>query len=170
MAAETSIAPCGQSAEDSIYARSAPANRDCSVQKPAKQIPSNVRVDFPPEAAVSNCYAAEVESVVSEAGALEPGTVRVVRTNSQPFAESVVNVLPRWKYDPAMLNGVAVRQIVNLKQSTGVGVVRAARGSGPPPTCVASRLVATLHARGGRMAQWADSVRIGVTSPDPTHP
>lgn len=134
--ADASLAPCGQRAEDSVYAHSAPIYRDCSVQNPVRQIPSNVRPDFTPEVAGNQCYTAEVEFVVSAAGELELGTVRVIHTNSQPFAQSVVNVLPRWKYDPAMLNGVAVRQIINLTQRMQTGsvvVARVAQGSGLPP-------------------------------------
>ena len=88
------------------------------------------------------CFAVELEYVVDEQGRVEAETARIVRTNNQAYAESYISVLPQLKYEPALLNGVAVRQIVEDKRGMQVRVVVVPEGqrpslpSRPPrPTC-----------------------------------
>ena len=110
-------APCAMRAEDSVYARGRPVYRDCAVQRQAKLIPNNIAMDFNPVPSSTTCYSAEVEFVVDASGMYEAGTARVVRASSQSFAEAIVAVLPRYKFDPAMVDGVPVRQITSIKRS-----------------------------------------------------
>lgn len=138
VASGASSARCALRAEDSVYARAKPVYRDCAVQRQAKLIPSNVNPDFSPPPSSTSCYSAEVEFVVDAAGMYEPGTARVVRASSQPFAEAIVAVLPRYKFDPAMVDGVAVRQITSIKRSAEV-MVRVVSSNGPTGTAAPRR-------------------------------
>ena len=109
--------PCALRAQDSVYARAVPVYRDCSVRTQAKLLTPQVAPDWNPAPGGATCYSAEVEFVVDANGMYEPGTARVVRASSQPFAESIVAVLPKYKFDPATIDGLPVRQVFNVKRS-----------------------------------------------------
>lgn len=75
-------------------------------------------------------------------GFVETRTARVVRTNDQGFAESVMTILPRLRFDPAMPNGAPVRQITTLTQGMQIGRVVVAAGQSPTAAMAAERRTA----------------------------
>ena len=125
---------CSLRAADSALARSGPVYRDCAVDREARLLTSNVRMDFTPSR--SNCYAAEIEVVVDAQGVPEMTTARVVRTTDGAFAEAALATLARHRYEPARVNGQPVRQIVMYQPKltgTVTRVVVTGSGSQPPP-------------------------------------
>lgn len=122
--------------QDSVFVAGGPVYRACAVKTKAVLLTKDIGPDFRPTVTGNTCYSAEVEFVVDARGIPETRTARVVRTTNQAFAESVLSVLPRWRFEPAKLDGVPVRQIVVDRQSVGaVTVVRVAGGGAPsaPP-------------------------------------
>ena len=105
---------CQLSALDSAYLDGGPVYRECAVDTPARLLDSRVTSDFQagdPRFGGRQCYSAVIAFVVDTAGAPEPQTVRVVRTNDQSFADALIRVLPRLHYQPARKNTKPVRQI-----------------------------------------------------------
>ena len=134
---------CGLSDTDSVFSLGGPVYRDCAVDR-AAHLTANVSSDYRPTTPRAACYSADVEFVVDTTGEPETRTARVVRTNDQQFAESVLASLPRWKYDPASRDGRLVRQIVVTHQSLSAVIVRVPVGASPsappratqrPPSC-----------------------------------
>lgn len=80
----------------------------------------------------------EVEFVVDANGFPETRTARILRTNDQAFAESIMAVLPQWRFEPATLDGVPVRQITMLKQTAQVRRVVVSGGSSPTSAAAAA--------------------------------
>ena len=123
--------------QDSVFVAGGPVYRACAVKTKAVLLTTDIRPDFRPTVTGNTCYSAEVEFVVDARGLPETRTARVVRTNNQAFAESVLSLLPRLRFEPAKLDGVPVRQIVvnRLTAGTTVAVVRVAGGGAPsaPP-------------------------------------
>ncbi len=114
------------------------------MQTKALLLTKDVRPDFrptPTNMKNGNCYSAELEFVVNEQGAVETNTARVVKTTNQALADAMISILPQWKFEPAKLNGVAVRQIVSDTYSIQSQIVvvpagtRPSRSTGParPP-------------------------------------
>ena len=111
-----------------------PVFRDCQVQTKAALLTKDIRPDFRPSTTNTksgNCYSAELEYVVNEQGAVETKTVRVVKTTDQALADAIISILPQWKFEPAKLNGVAVRQIVSDTYSIQSQVVIVPAGTRP---------------------------------------
>jgi ribonuclease D len=71
-----------------------------------------------------------LEYVVNEKGEIETKTARVVKTTNQNYAEALISILPQWKFEPAKLNDVPVRQIVVDKQMMQVMTVVVPSGGG----------------------------------------
>ena len=135
---------CGLRPQDSTFAVLGPVFRDCQVKTKAVLLTKDIRPDFRPPTTNSksgSCYSAELEYVVNEKGEVETKTARVVRTTDPALADAVISILPQWKFEPAKLNGVAVRQIVSDKYSmqTQVVTVVVPAGSGPPPSSARPR-------------------------------
>jgi len=134
---------CGLRLRDSTFAAVGPVYRDCAVDRAAKLLTTDIRPDFRPTAARTACYSVDVEFVVDEAGRPEGGTARVIRTSEQAYADAVLATLNRWKYEPAVKQGAAVRQIVAEHRAMASQVVVAPAGGGrpsrsttpPPPKC-----------------------------------
>lgn len=116
---------------DSVFARGGSVYRDCAVDREARLITRDIRPDY---AAGRGCNSAVVEFVVGTDGLPEVETVRTVRSTSTSFARSVIEIVPRLRYEPALADGVRVRQIVAEERSVAVVVVVARAGSAPPPT------------------------------------
>ena len=115
--------------------------RECAVGTRARSIPTDARADFRPAPGGKSCYSVEVEFVVDARGYPETRTARVLRTNDQAFAESVMMVMPRWRFEPATVDGVPVRQITIVKQTAQVMVVAVPAGSPPPSSPPRTRSV-----------------------------
>ena len=124
---------CRLRSSDTVFTRGGPVYRACGVERPAQRIS-----DVAPAVARPNpreCYSAQIEFVVGPDGVPEAGTARTLKSSSTEFAHAVLATLPRWRYEPALLNGVPVRQIVTEEQGMQ-GVVAGARvvsAGGSPP-------------------------------------
>lgn len=125
---------CPLQAQDSVYLAAGPVYRDCAVDRKAEPT-AHPRPAFTPNPAQS-CYSAEVEFVVDATGVPEPGTAHVVRSNSRDFAEALTAVVPQLRFQPAMRDGIAVRQIVEFMQMAATGSAVTPLGSSLPPPVV----------------------------------
>lgn len=125
-------ASCDVLARDSVFAATGPVYHECAVDTKAKLVTPGPRPEFQPPARTT-CYSAEIQFVVNQTGRVEEQTARVLHTNDQRFADAVLATLSAWKYEPAMLGGAPVRQIVETKQKIGEVVVRVPAGSVPRP-------------------------------------
>ncbi|MDB4913376.1 MAG: hypothetical protein JWM95_1020 [Gemmatimonadetes bacterium] len=94
--------------------------RDCAVDTKAKLTSNDIHPDYRPTQ--TGCISADVEYVVDEKGMVETKSAHVVRTTKDTFGEAVLSMLPRLRYEPAMRDGVPVRQIVVDHQSMALGV------------------------------------------------
>jgi hypothetical protein len=107
------------------------------VDQQARLKTPGVRLDFPIDFSRTTreaCYTAEVEFVVDTVGLVELSTARVTRSNDPAFARALLAVLPRYRYDPARLGGIPVRQIATATETIATRVVAVpAGGSVPPP-------------------------------------
>ena len=129
-------ASCILAPADSMYLARGPVYRDCAVDRRARLLTTNGRPQFQPPTpplAGTACYSAQIEVVVDSAGVPELETVRVVRANDPAFADAVLASLPRWRYQPALKSGVAVRQVVRETQTIAVEVVLVRAGETPRP-------------------------------------
>jgi len=124
---------------DAAVARSMNAGeiyRDCDVDQPA-----HLRRDARPSfsfPAGQNCVTAELVFVVDTTGIPDTTTAAVQATDSPDFARLLVASLPDWRYRPARLHGVAVRQAVLERRVQSDGRVPFvlppdARTPGTPP-------------------------------------
>lgn len=129
---------CGLRPQDSTFAASGPVYRDCAVKTKARLLTTGVHPDFRPTNPGNNCYSAVLEYVVNANGAPEMNTARIVRTNNQAFAESVLLILPLWTFQPAKQDDVPVRQIVVDRQSMMTKVVVVPAGSSPSAVAAAA--------------------------------
>ena len=135
--------PCPLAPGDTLYLGRGPVYRACAVDRQARSIDHSARPDFQPSTPPPGgqaCYRAELEFVVDSTGVPEAETARVVRTNNPTYAQSVMRVLPRWRYEPARLKGVPVRQIVEETAGLGAVLVAVRAGDTPrpplrPPNC-----------------------------------
>ena len=136
-------AACDLSPSDSVFALVQPVYRDCSVDREARFLNNGgSRPDYQPETMRSACYSADLAFVVDSTGRPEQQTAKIVRTNDRGFAEAVLATIAVWRYEPAMRNGVRVRQIVTTHQAMATAVVVVPAGTphpvGPPsnmPRC-----------------------------------
>jgi hypothetical protein len=105
-------AACTQPELDSLWLVAGPVYRECEVDVPARpRDPYLYQPNFTPFGSQS-CYDAQVRFVVDTSGAVEPGTVRIVSSNSPQMTNSLLRSVPGWRYRPAVKNGVRVRQAV----------------------------------------------------------
>jgi hypothetical protein len=90
--------------------------------------------DYRPTSIGNGCYSAELEYVVEADGTPDASTARVIRTNTPGFAEAALAIIPRFRFDPAKREGVAVAQIVSEKfeMMTGRVVSSGSRPTAPP--------------------------------------
>lgn len=132
--AATSSSRCALDAADSVYAKGGPVYRGCAVEHRAVAIDRSAHADFIPASPSHGgqaCYSAEIEFVVDTAGMPEMETAKVVHSNNPDFATAALAVIGRWRYRPATIQGVPVRQIVREKQ--GLALVAVAAPMGQPP-------------------------------------
>lgn len=129
--AATDGAGCALRPQDSTFIATGPVYRDCAVETKAVLLTKDIHPDFRPESRNGACYSAEVDYVVNEAGFVETKTARIVRTNNQAYAESIMSILPQWKFEPARRDGVPVRQIVVGVHKASVSVVVLPAGTRP---------------------------------------
>lgn len=122
---------CALQPADSVFTKAGPVYRDCAVTTKARLLNPDLRPDF--QMSGSGCNVAELEYVVTADGVADTRTARVRRTNNQAFADAVLTLLTRRRFEPATRNGVPVAQIVDDKLSVGAVVVVVREGQRPPP-------------------------------------
>jgi Gram-negative bacterial TonB protein C-terminal len=128
----TTSEDCGLRTQDSTFLARGVVYRECAVDRPTRMTTEGTRPNYQPSGRPSGCFSAEVEFVVDTAGFPEVETVRVVRTNEPGFAQAVLNVVPSWRYQPAVREGRKVRQIKMEKRMVAFRTVAVPAGSGPP--------------------------------------
>jgi hypothetical protein len=126
---------CSLEPGDTVFLKGGPVYRDCAVDQHAVAIDRSALPNFtpPPPAGGRACYSAEVEFVVDTEGMPETETAILLHASNPDYGVAAVAVLSRWRYKPAILHGVPVRQIVREKESLGIAVVRVPAGSIPSP-------------------------------------
>jgi hypothetical protein len=129
---------CGLTDSDAIFAVGGLVYHDCAVDRAAHLTASN-HPDFRPPTTNTACYSVDIEFVVDTAGRPETETARVVSTTDQPFAQSVLASLKDWKFNPAIRDGMPVRQIMSSHQAMQVGRVTVPAGAARPSRPSASQ-------------------------------
>jgi hypothetical protein len=120
---------CDRADQDTSHYLHVPLYRACAVYVQARPISTDLRPDFAPTQRGRTCYAAVIEVAIDARGLPEVGTARVVRTNDARYAQAVLAAVPNVSFEPAVLGGRRVRQIVELRQS--LVVRRRRRTDGP---------------------------------------
>lgn len=129
-------AACTLTAGDSVFLARGAVYRDCAVDQRVQPLDRSASPDFRPDVSLAfrdACYTAEIQFVVDESGTPEAEDAKVLHTNSPSYASAAIQALSRWRYRPALLNGVAVRQITTEKFGMTAVVVAASAGQTPRP-------------------------------------
>ena len=126
---------CAATPGDSATTRPGAVFRDCDVTVRARAIDRPMTMDFqaPETGEAQSCFSAELEFVVDTTGRPEVQTMKIVRTNNLPYAQWAMSAISQWRYSPAQLNGVPVRQIVHEKPMHTRQIVYARAGERPRP-------------------------------------
>jgi len=123
--------PCALSSADSVFLRGGPVYPACAVDRRAEVVTSR-QPDFRPDLTFNQaCYSAEFEFVVDASGIPEVDEVRQLHANDPNYATAALTALADWRYKPASLNGVPVRQVTT--QRFGLAAVRVAVPAGGTP-------------------------------------
>ncbi len=135
---------CQIAAPDSVYLATGPVYRDCAVTVRAVRISVGSHPDFREPEPRDGCCSTDVELVVDTLGYPEANSASVVRTNSRALTDALLPTVGTWRYQPATLDGVPVRQIVIQHEVVQTRTVVVRSGSmppsgppvgAPPPTC-----------------------------------
>jgi len=136
-------AECALTPRDSLYLANGPLYRECAVDRPARLLTRDVRLDFdpPPPTGAAVCYKAEIEVVIDTAGVPETETARLVQATDVAFGEAALRAVPALRYRPARKDGAAVRQVVQETRAVAVvpfssTVISDRPVRPPPPTSV----------------------------------
>jgi hypothetical protein len=132
-------APCTLTRSDSVFLKGGAVYRECAVDQPAKELPSDFRPSWSPTSmpsAVSpiKCYSAEIEFVVNTSGLPETGTARLVSTSDPKYGGAWMEAFTKLKFEAARKKGMPVRQIVRFSRKTTLTLqgVNVPRNAGPP--------------------------------------
>ena len=136
-------ASCTLDKSDSTYLKRGAVYRDCAVEQRAQPLDRSARIDYRPDGRLAVgqvCYSADVQFVVDANGIPEEDGAVVLRANNTSFGESALRGVAQWRYKPAEIQGLPVRQIVHetVKMSAVTVAVRAGDVPRPPtrpPVC-----------------------------------
>lgn len=129
----TGATSCGLKKEDSVFVSRGPVYRACAVERQVQALTKH-RPDFQPDRSMAQtCYSAEIEFVVDTTGAPELGHARVLHANDPNFADAAMRALATWRYSPALLHGVPVRQLTSEKFGVASVIVAVPAGTMPRP-------------------------------------
>ena len=115
LSAQASNASCPEVSEDVARFGRQPVYRECAVSKPVK-----TRKVVEPKFETSGtltCLVARLEFVVDASGKANLTSARVLESNSDAFAKSLIGSLEKWRFDAAELNKEKVAQLVVLDHS-----------------------------------------------------
>jgi hypothetical protein len=127
-----------------VFIAGGPLFRECGVDTPARAVETpfdyrpSVRMEPRPQAGVT-CYEAEIRFVVGLDGRPEPETIQLIRANNPALGQSLVRSVATWRYSPARLQGMPVRQIVTERRGVGVRVTVSRDGTPPSRPALAPR-------------------------------
>ena len=106
---------CSIPVVDSVYLLAGPVYRDCDVTRNA-QVRHEERV-ITAGLPRRECMRAELEFVVDTTGRPEMATARIVFTDTEEFADELMRVLRFWRFHPAEVDGIPVRQLLRERRS-----------------------------------------------------
>ncbi len=132
---------CPLTASDSAFTAKGPLYRECAVDREARLIGKALEPDFD-RSRLRTCVSVDLEFVVGVDGAPEIETVRAVKSTNSDFAVAVIKTLEKWKYEPALIAGAPVRQIVTVRREASSGRVPFTVAAGPPRAGTRGRLPA----------------------------
>lgn len=131
--ATTGATSCSLKSADSVFVSQGPVYRACAVERQV-QVIAKQHPDFRPDrSSGQSCYSAEIEFVVDTTGTPELGEARVLRANNPNFADAALRALASYRYKPAYLNGVPVRQLTTEKFGMASVIVAVPAGTMPRP-------------------------------------
>jgi hypothetical protein len=129
----TGASRCALSSADSVFLRGGPVYRPCAVDRRAEVITSR-QPDFRPDLSFKeSCYSAEFEFVIDATGMPEVEEARQLHANDPNFATAALGALAEWRYKPAYLNGVPVRELTTQKFRLAAVLVAVPAGGTPRP-------------------------------------
>ena len=129
----TGAARCALSSTDSVFLRRGPVYRPCAVERRVEVV-TKPQPDFRPDLSFGQaCYSAEFEFVVDTTGTPEVDEARQLHANDANFATAALTALAAWRYKPAYLQGVPVRQITTQKFGLSAVLVAVPAGGTPRP-------------------------------------
>lgn len=102
-----------------------PVYRDCDVDRPARLRGSPPQPAWTPRGSDlvdGRCFRAEFQFVVDTLGAPDLSTLTAVSSSSTEYGEAVRATLRNLRYEPAILGGKPVRQIVVYRQSAAIRI------------------------------------------------
>ena len=123
-------ATCDAAPRDSIFAATGPVYHGCAVDTRAELLSRGPAPDFHPPTRTA-CYSAAIEFVVNQQGKPELETAHVLRANDRAFGDALLATLGNRKYEPALIHGSPVRQIVEDEMTMGETVFRVPAGQTP---------------------------------------
>jgi hypothetical protein len=106
-------ASCESRPADSVFAVNGPVFRECGVSVKAKLLTTDLKPEFTPPSG-PGCWRVQYEFVVNAAGLVDPTTARLVKTNSKRLGEAYRAMLSQYRFEPAILEGKPVAQIVEM--------------------------------------------------------
>jgi len=122
------VVKCDSPRPDSLVRATPPIYRACDVDKPARLHDAAPALNFYPERETGprgQCYSASLEFVVGQDGAPEMDAV-TPRNGSSPELQAVLRAqLSKLRYDPGLIAGFAVRQLVVYSRTLWMRVTRA---------------------------------------------
>ncbi|MEO8335606.1 MAG: hypothetical protein ABI664_11575 [bacterium] len=131
--AATAGSGCELRPQDSTFAMHIPLYRECAVDRKAQLLTTNISPEYRPSNPGNACFSAEVEYVITADGHVDGATARVLRTTTPAYGEAVLAVLPRYRFEPAKVNGAPVAQITWQKFEAISKVVAVVAGTRPNP-------------------------------------
>lgn len=134
---QTTAPDCTGAPPDSTWLAAGPVYRDCEVDTAARQKDEGpryqntrfvgLRVDKP-------CLRIKLDVVVEANGRVNRDLVNVVSSDHRVMTEETLKTLGGLRYDPAMKDGQAVRQLARYERSVRLeGVTIAVGPAGRPP-------------------------------------
>jgi len=109
---------CELAESDLAFAIDRPVYRDCSVDRPARFVGNGgTRLNFQTPSQPPPCISADLVFVVDSTGKPETSTARLDRGGYRAFGEALIATLDSWSYEPAIRDGIPVRQIVKSHHS-----------------------------------------------------
>jgi hypothetical protein len=128
---------CYLPAADSAFLLGGPLYPLCAVQHAAQRTGGELHPTNPPSTAGerSGCFSVDIEVVVDSTGHPETQTARIVKTTDDSYGQSILALVPTWKFTPAIRDNRPVRQVFATHESVMFATVRVPAGGrvAPPP-------------------------------------